>query len=1016
MRPTLAQRFAPTLSALGTLGLVRLVLAGMSFLTVVVLFLLMDFGDRGYHLERAYASNITPTGEAGYDLKHLRVLTRCVGYVRANYVDPTRADPRKMLVAALDDVERTVPALIADAKLGQDGRARAITVRVGDREQAFDLGKVNDLYTMNWKLLDIFEFAAPLLPSDVDAREVEYSAVNGMLRTLDPHSLLLTPHIYREMKLGTSGKFGGLGIVIGSQDGQLMIQSIMEGTPASGAGLKSGDRIVQIGAESTVNMALDDAVKRLRGDPGTTVTIWILRKGWAEPKRFKLVRSNITVASVTANLVEGTTDIAYARVKNFQESTAKDLEAALDRLEGEAKAAGKAGLVGLVLDLRDNPGGLLDQAINVSDLFLSDGTIVTTVGSGSRSREEKIATGGARWKSLPMVVLVSAGSASASEIVAGALRNNNRAVILGTRTFGKGSVQVIYDVDETKDDPKDDVALKLTVAQYLTPGDESIQSVGITPHVELVPVAVDKDHLDLNLDAQRGERSLSNHLENQARVKVHEPDARLAHLVSSDDAAEKGFELRLATRMVVEAGRPDVTAFVERARPIFALAEREQTQRLVEALSKRDIDWNDGPTPKKPDVVAEVTAERDRDGKTEAGQKVTLKLRVTNRGREPLFRVRARTRSPVDAFDGRDFVLGRVPPGESREGTVSVDVSRATPTQIAPVSVDVYAGKATTALPEVDVRRAEVEILGLPRPRFAYTLQVVDPSGNGDGIANEGETVQVRIRLENVGKGAAQKTLATLQNAGGEEIFLTDGREWLDRLAPGEMHELSFTMEVKDGAAQAISKLDLEVTDTILRQRMTARLEVPFGPKGGARPEERDERYRVKKSATPVRIGASGKAPPLGTLSSGALVHVDGAVGEWLRVPLTRGGTGWMSREDLEPAAEADAVPNRVELQLERMKAQPFVLMTKNVAQSTTEARAKLEGEATFPHATGAVELYIFRGDEKIYYLRARPDAAGRVPFVVDAALTDGLNRFTVTARTERELVFREPVIVYRHR
>ncbi len=992
-------------------SIARWTVASLSFTAVLVLFIMMDFGDRGYHFDpaRTYASNLSAGDEDGYDLSRLRVLQRCIGYIRANYVDPSRADARKMILAALGDVERRVPEFLSDpVRTGE--QVSAIRVRVGDNERTFDLAKVDDLYTISWKLLDIFEYVAPLLSDTVQARDVEYAAVNGLLRTLDPHSVLLTPSVYKEMKLGTTGKFGGLGIVIGIQEGRLVVQSVMDGTPAQRAGLKSADRIMQINAESTVNMTLNDAVKRLRGPPGTPVDVWIMRKSFAEPRKFRIVRSNITLASVTAELLED--GVGYARIKNFQQSTGADLRKAVSRLDQQAKDAGGKGLVGFVLDLRDNPGGLLDQAIEVSDVFLGDGTIVTTVGSGQKVREEKVASKSNTRETLPLVVLVNSGSASASEIVAGALRNNDRGVLVGTRTFGKGSVQVIYDID--------DAALKLTIAQYLTPGDESIQSVGITPHVELAPVTVGNERVDLNLADDGGERSLENHLVNDARTRRQEPETRLSYLEKDEESARNDFTVRLARHMLVEAGDPSAKQMLVRARPIFAASEREQTTELVRALSTLDVDWHAGKNPKRPKITSTLKTDTDR---VDAGQKVTLKLSVTNDSKRPLHRVRALTESPEDAFDGHDFLLGKIPPGETRTWKVTIEVPRSTTSQSVPVTAQLFSGGPRARIEGAPVAATSVEVTELPRPRFAYAIQVLDSEhGNGDGIANQGERVQLRVRIENVGAGDALSTLATLKNRGGDEAFIIDGRERLKGLKKGKAVDVYFEVDIREAAPANGPKLDLKIRDTVLRMSLTNTLDIPFAPRPAETVLVEPKRWSTGTQPLEVRAAAMVGAPIIGVVAANEAIHTDATAGPWVRLPLDspdedRPLFGWVGSAGLEPPPADARVPQRAAwTPSESGQQQPAIALSDAVALRTDAASVRLSGEALFPTlGPGArADVYIFRDSDKVYFQRGGNREGTTLQFDADVPLEPGRNKIAIYARAGRDLLYKHRVTVYR--
>jgi carboxyl-terminal processing protease len=304
---------------------------------------------------------------------------------------------------------------------------------------------------------------------DVETKNLVNGAINGMLNSLDPHSAYLTPELYKELQSDTQGRFGGLGIEITVKSGILTVVSPIEDTPAAKAGIKPGDQIFKIEEEFTKDMSLVDAVKKMRGAKGTKINLTIKRESVADLLEFTLVRDIIRVQSVrTRNLEPG---YGYIRLAQFQERSDRDLQRTLEKM-----AAEKGGIKGLVLDLRNNPGGLLTQAVRVSDMFLDSGLIVYTEGRIESQKQRYFAQKDGTWTDFPIVVLVNGGSASASEIVAGALQDHKRAVVLGTKTFGKGSVQTILPLD-------DNSALRLTTARYFTPKGRSIQATGIVPDI-----------------------------------------------------------------------------------------------------------------------------------------------------------------------------------------------------------------------------------------------------------------------------------------------------------------------------------------------------------------------------------------------------------------------------------------------------------------------------------------------------------------------------------------------------
>jgi carboxyl-terminal processing protease len=327
--------------------------------------------------------------------------------------------------------------------------------------------------TVAYSKLKVFGDVLSLIQSsyveEVNMDNLVKGAINGMVETLDPHSSYLTPEMLKQVEVETKGVFGGLGIEIGVKDGLLTIIAPIEDTPAARAGLQSGDKIVRIENDSTKNMNVMDAVKRLRGEPGTKVTITVVRESLPEPKPYTLTRELIKIKSVKSrSLSDG---IGYIRLAQFQQDSQQEVDRALQEF---LKA--KGGLKGLVLDLRNNPGGLLDQAVRVADEFIESGLIVYTDGRVEAQKTKYTARKEGTYTGFPIVVLVNAGSASASEIVAGALQDHGRAIIIGQRTFGKASVQTILPME-------DGSALRLTTARYYTPSGRSIQAKGIEPDI-----------------------------------------------------------------------------------------------------------------------------------------------------------------------------------------------------------------------------------------------------------------------------------------------------------------------------------------------------------------------------------------------------------------------------------------------------------------------------------------------------------------------------------------------------
>src|SRR5579871_5000598 len=305
----------------------------------------------------------------------------------------------------------------------------------------------------------------------VPTRELVEGAIEGMVASLDPHSAYLTGERYRDLEEHTSGSFAGIGITAMIKNNILTVEVPMKGTPAERAGLKAGDQVLKINDVSTTDMTLDDAVGKMRGPRGTSLTLTVRRAGVANPFVVAVSRDTIKIPSVDSKRIDG---FGYIRLSDFQEASDEEIQKTLEGFQNQ----GHGKIAGLVLDLRDNPGGLLNQAVKISDEFLNGGLVVYTQGRDESQREQFFAHSKTGFYAYPMIILVNGGTASASEIVAGALQDQGRALVVGTQTFGKGSVQTILPID-------DHSALQLTTARYYTPGGRSIQAVGITPDVEV---------------------------------------------------------------------------------------------------------------------------------------------------------------------------------------------------------------------------------------------------------------------------------------------------------------------------------------------------------------------------------------------------------------------------------------------------------------------------------------------------------------------------------------------------
>jgi carboxyl-terminal processing protease len=368
-----------------------------------------------------------------------------------------------------------------------------------------------------------------------EPKDLIYGAIKGMIRDLDPHSSFMTKEEYSEFMLETKGSFTGIGIEITIKDNILTVVSPIEDTPAYKAGIKAGDKIFKVENEPTKDMTMLEAVKKIRGPKGTKVNLTILREGSDKPLEFSITRDVIPLKSVRHNLLSP--DIAYIRISNFQSKTAEDLSSVIKELKKERK------IKGLILDLRNNPGGLLSQAIEVSDIFLDSGIIVSTKGRNNAHNITASAHENSTKIDYTIIILVNGGSASAAEIVSGALQDNKKALILGTRTFGKGSVQTILPLS-------DGSGLRLTTARYYTPSGKSIQSSGITPDIEIAFMPQEEKKEKKETHFFREEDLEGNVLDNDSDTRESEKsrqdsdrDEFAKNLLEKDNQIRQAFQL-----------------------------------------------------------------------------------------------------------------------------------------------------------------------------------------------------------------------------------------------------------------------------------------------------------------------------------------------------------------------------------------------------------------------------------------------------------------------------------------
>ena len=1000
-----------------------------SFLLASVLALHLRGGGLWQGLAPASAAG-GPETRSTYDLTQLKVVNQTLDLITKKYVDPKRVKPREMLLSSLNYVQRDVAQIIVTQEEGSN----TVKIRVEAQEKEFRVDQVLGPWDVSAKLREIFAFIQDnLRGTEVDLREVEYAACNGMLHTLDPHSVLLSPEAYKDMNTTTTGHFGGLGIVISLRDQQLTVVKPMPNTPASRAGIRKDDRIQKINGESTLNMGLNEAVNHLRGTPDTKVTVWIHRDGpdgWAGVRPFELKREQIKVESVEHKLLDG--NIGYIRLKGFQMNTYSDMDAALSDMKGQGP------LKGLVLDLRGNPGGLLDQAVKIVDRFVNSGPIVATVGA-SEGRDEKNAHESGTEPNYPIALLVSGNSASASEIVAGAMKNHDRAVIIGDTTFGKGSVQIVFDK------LPDQAALKLTVAQYLTePGDISIQGTGVTPDIELDAMTADLLEMDLNADGGGiRERDLTRSLSNALIRTGQKPSEEVRYDLTQkerqelrerggdpDDIFAMDFQIKFAhdfVQHVPQGTRPDQ---VRAAKSFIDSTRLAEIGKIEADLKKIAIDWSAPPpaeaqAPTPPPL--EVKVETDRPGnEAKAGEPMNVNLTVTNKGTVTLYRLMGTTKSDNAMFDNKELVIGKLEPGKSKTVTAAlgwcdVEGRKAGSSQVLPkdaprvckIPKDAltrsdgikikFEEARSVALPDSELR---VTTRSLDRPTFSYSYEIVDNRvGNGDGRVQKGEQLTMYMTVKNTGKGTSFDSQANLKNLSGEGILLKDGRfNDVSNMKPGEEKRFAFTFDVSPTLEEPEVKVELAIVDQDLRESIVEKIHIPIA----APADVKAAQGGAKANATGALLFSSPDvtARGFGRLLPNTAATVLGATGDYYKVSLGQARFAFVKKSDVS------SVPTGGTTSFEdiMLKAPPSLEITAPDL-ATKDPHMTIKGVAS--DGERILDAYIFVGSRKVFYRSNRNGAdPKKMSFEADLPLRPGINFVSVVARETPDTTSRRVFVI----
>ncbi len=633
-----------------------------------------------------------------------------------------------------------------------------------------------------------------------EADEGVYHLLNELLAGLDGHSALLNSDEYSELRQGTEGQFGGIGILVGIRDDLLTVIKPLPNSPASRAGIRRRDRIINIDGRSTFEFSLDQLVKHMRGDPNTQVNLSLLRSGDMSPRQLQIRREVVQVASIdTRRLQAGDYPILYVRVENFASRTAAEIEMALNSFRRRV-----AGSYGVVLDLRGNPGGLLDQAVRVADLFISYGRILSTTGRREEIEEASYTRGETDY---PLFVLIDTDSASASEIVAGALQDQGRAFVVGQPSFGKGSVQTIFELPYGQ-------ALKLTIARYFTPAGRSIQDTGIHPHILMQPVTRQENNSNL-LGEYRYRHDLSVPVSSHSMAH----SLYLRDMEAEDDYAEQPAK-RDAELDVTLAWSAHILRR-HRYGSVFSTARYQsvpsQVQKILRAnsaaaerwlLRQHQIDWHATTVPSEHSLSLQLAA---RNIEVVAGEVLKMDYVLRNLAVVPAARVSLFLRTNFHDFRSEEYLLGEIV--QQKKATFAFKI----PLDTRPGVYQFEVGAALDGIVQQrSVQRFHCRVLPPQPPVLDMVISLEDEQPNGKLEA--GEYGDVVVVIHNHSAIVAKDLTVKVLNLAGRQLHLLKAQQQLSHLAPGQQKKIRFPLRATQQLFSSLLSLGVSLKSANLSQ------------------------------------------------------------------------------------------------------------------------------------------------------------------------------------------------------
>ena len=705
--------------------------------------------------------------QQGEDSSHDRIanailVDSILTIVQNYYVDRDRSiNNRSLVLGALRELR-----LVTSLKFSIEDRI--VRMRVDDKVSDFN---IEESYSFQRLLEDSIHISSFLAKTSIsespEYRNIEggnagaFIYLNALLRSLDPHSGLLDQEEYRELKQGTEGSFGGLGVVVGIQNDVLTVIKPLPHSPAEKAGISGKDRITFINNVSTFGTSLQSLVHHMRGAPGTEVNLSLLRDGEVAPRNIKIKREVIQVDSIESEVIaSGSNRILSIAIDSFSSRTSDEIKEAVHQYRKTDD------IKGVILDLRGNPGGLLDQAVKSADLFLKKGRIVSTSG---RRPEVEIAYDEGDEIALPLIVLVDGDTASASEILAGALQDNNRAIVLGQPTFGKGSVQTVFELPSNQ-------ALKLTIARYYSPSGKMIQNLGIMPDIWVQPVFRSDANLNLlGFGRYSSEKFLSNSLAGEERHHPQQPRYKYFHLADENQDYLKMLATGIFDDLMDKNGFPLPP---ERKRATYWLAS--SSEYITSETSLRDLNVSEYIS-KEHKVGWKETSPNDdfsmlkfqilskKSITIKEGEEIEIEWELVNKSPHPVDRVSVFLRSNEPEITTREQLVGKIDPDSTYRGRTVFRSSL----ESDEVPYRVYLGASIEAWPIFASQKfVDIKVDPSEKPDITYELELVEEKGQVNGILEPGESAVIEVTLENGSQTTAHNVNASLVNFSGRQVKL----------------------------------------------------------------------------------------------------------------------------------------------------------------------------------------------------------------------------------------------------